>query len=403
MKKALLFAAVALMSTSALASKARRTALGNSPQVTDIQDIAGDVQVGGNMFISRPDKAAAYGEWATMEFGQTSSAATAARSEGGFVRAMGNGALGVYLGAPNATADGFRSALDRTASLVAPGQTLKQENPFRIFYGTKAGDITWGAGLLYSNSKESITGATTSARKQDASGLVASASGDVWDAQLGLGLSNNSTTTIAAGDNKLTGKATYQLTGGYKIDTMYVYGGYSAAGAKADSATVSSFVDRADSELRIGVVNSHKKDGTDFFYGIEFDSATATENSSNVGAVATANSLNQNNATKLEQVKMPLFVGIEAEAASWLVLRASVNHSFGLLGLNRTKITTNNNTDTDRTNADATTVATGAGIKWNKFMFDGVVAAAINGNGSFGFDTGTGNNFLTNASLTYTF
>ena len=399
MKKALLFAAVALMSTSALASKARRTALGNSPQITDIQDIAGDVQVGGNMFIAEPDKAAAYGEWATMEFGQTASAATAARAEGGFVRMMGNGALGVYLGAPNATADGFRSALDRTAGLAGATATLKQENPLRVFYGTKAGDITWGAGLLYSNSKESITGAATSARKQDASGVVASASGDVWDAQLGLGLSNNSTTTVAAGDNKVTGKATFQVTGGYKIDTMYVYGGYSSAGAKGETPAT-TLVDRADNELRVGVVNSHKKYGTDFFYGIEYDSATAKDDASTVGAAAGTNSLNQASATKLEQVKIPLFVGIEAEAASWLVLRASLNHSFSLLGLNKTKITTNNNTDKEFTSADSTTVAAGAGIKWNKFMFDGVLASSTSGTGTFGSD---GANFLTNASLTYTF
>ena len=73
--KTLLIAAVALMSTSALASKARRTALVNAPQLTDIQDIAGDVQIGGNMNIARPDKAVAYGEWATMEFGKTAGTA----------------------------------------------------------------------------------------------------------------------------------------------------------------------------------------------------------------------------------------------------------------------------------------------------------------------------------------
>ena len=401
MKKALLIAAVALMSTSALASKARRTALGNAPQITDIQDIAGDVQIGGNMNIARPDKGAAYGEWATMEFGQTSGSNTAARSEGGFVRMMGNGALGVYLGQPNSTADGFRSAFDRTAGFVATAnQTLKQENPLRVFYGTKSGDMTWGVGLLYSSSKESTAGVATTARKQDASGLIASASGDVWDAQLGLGLSNNSKTTVAAGDNSLTGKPTAQLSGGYKVDTMYVYGGYSTAGAKADSATVNGLVDRADSELRVGVVNSHKKDGTDFFYGIEYDSATATENSSTVGATAAANSLGVANSTKLESVKIPLYVGIEAEAASWLVLRGSIKHTVGLLGLVKTKITTNNNTDQELTGQDSTTVAAGAGIKWNKFSFDGVLASSTNAGGTFGSD---GTNFLTNASLTYTF
>ncbi len=107
-----------------------------------------------------------------------------------------------------------------------------------------------------------------------------------------------------------------------------------------------------------------------------------------------------------------------------------------MLGLNKTKITTNNNTDKELTSADSTTVAAGAGIKWNKFMFDGLIAAATDANGNFGLGGGGGGaggtgapggaggagagspggaggaggnggagtaNFLTTASLTYTF
>ncbi len=403
MKKALLFVAVALMSTTALASKARRAALGNSPHLSDIQDVAGDVQVGGNAFVAKPDKAVAYGEWATMEFGQTATTAPVAgqtTSEGGFVRMMGNGALGVYLGAPNAAANSYRSALDRAGGLtLAVNQTLKQENPLKIFYGTKSGDMTWGAGLLYSSSKDKVTGGATSERKQDAMGIVGSASGDVWDFQAGLGLANNSQTTVAAGTNKVTGKPTLQLSGGYKIDTMYVYGVYGTTGAKGETPTA-TVVDRADNELIVGVVNSHKKDGTDFFYGIEMNTTTAKDDSATVGALATANSIGVANATKVEQTKLPLYVGIEAEAASWLVLRGSVKHTFGLLGLAKSKITTNNNTDSETTGVDSTTVAAGAGIKWNKFSFDGVLASSTSPTGTFGSE---GASFLTNASLTYMF
>ncbi len=399
MKKALLFAAVALMSTSALASKARRTALGNVRDMSDISDIAGDVQVGG-MYIARPDKAMAYGEWALMELGKSTTAATTtAVAEGGFVRMMGSGALGAYLGAPNKAANDYRVSFDTAAATT----TLKQENPLRVFYASKAGDMTWGAGLLYSSSKTKNDGATITSSKQDASGVVVSASTDVWDAQLGLGLSNNATTTVTAGDNSLTGKATAQLTGGYKMDTLYFYGAYGMQGAKGDKAGASTVLDRADNEITLGVMNSHKKDGTNFFYGIEYDATTAKEDAS------TPTSLGANK-TKIETTNLPLYVGIEAEAASWLILRASIKHTVGLLGLAKVKSSTNNSTDSEVTGADATTVAAGAGIKWNKFMLDGVLAASsgaanvgstnkASDNGAIGSDA----NFLTNASLTYTF
>jgi hypothetical protein len=399
MKKALLIAVVALASTSAHASKARETALANSRHLSDIQDV-----VGTNTGVTKPDKAVAYGEWATLEFGPTYTGeyVTAnnqtAGAEGGFVRMMGNSAIGAYLGAPNTTSNAYRTTfsgmLSGTPGVAATTDVLQQENPLRLFYATKAGDLNWGAELYYSSSKaKSTTTGVSHDKKQDAMGVTVSASADMWDAQLGIGLSNNTTDTVAAGDNKLTGKSTLNLSGGYKIDTMYVYGNYGMTGAKADTAATTSVIDRSDTVAKVGIVDSHKKDGTDFFYGIEYQMATLKEDATTPVTLGSHTS-------KVEKDTLPLFIGIEAEAASWLVLRGSISQNLGLLGLAQTKTSTDNSTDATTAGADNTTVAAGAGIKFNKFTMDGVIAASSNAKGNLATD---GNNFLTNVSLTYMF
>jgi hypothetical protein len=395
MKKALVIAAVTVLSTSAFASKARTYALGNSAHLNDVQEV-----------LAKPDKAAAYGEWATLETGATAGAGTlgAPRAEGGFVRMMGQSALGAYLGAGSGTAlTGVQNYRGISASL------LPQENPIRLFYATKAGDMNWGVGLYHTSSKKKqAESATTGEAKQEAMGLTASASTDVWDARAGLGLANNATYKDQNNDIKQTGKTTMSVGGGYHMDTMYIYGEYGQAGAKTEESfgTTTTMADRADTSMTVGVINSHKKDGTDFFYGISYVSSVLKDDAdtpTSLNAVSTAlTGTAGTNANKIEVTSLPLVVGIEAEATSWLVLRGSVSQTFGSLGLAKIKVSEkDSNNDAEYTGKDSTTVAVGTGIKWNKFMLDGVLKASTGGSttGAIGTDT----NFVTNAGLTYTF
>src|SRR5687767_14620277 len=140
MKKALLIAAVTVLSTTAYASKARRTALADSPHLNDVQDIH-----------TKPDRAATYGEWATVEFGATGTGTSEdVAAEGGFVRQSGQTAWGAYVGQASESVEDLRDLAD---SLDGGGVDafLSQENPLRVFYAQKA-DMNWGVGLLYSKS-----------------------------------------------------------------------------------------------------------------------------------------------------------------------------------------------------------------------------------------------------------
>ena len=58
MKKILLIAAVTMMSTSAIASKARKTALGSAAHLSDVNDI-----------LTKPDQAMNHGDSAIFELG----------------------------------------------------------------------------------------------------------------------------------------------------------------------------------------------------------------------------------------------------------------------------------------------------------------------------------------------
>lgn len=375
MKKTLVIAAVTLASASAFASKARLAALQNADHLSDIQDV-----------LTKPGRANNHGEWATLEFGST--AGTTTRAEGGFMRKMGEGALGAYLGGVSETPNGYRGVSTNY---------LKHENPLRVFYATKAGDLSWGVGFYHTSSKN--TQSTASKKKQDAMGLTGSVnSGGDWEAYLGLGLSNTAefeTTTATTGE-KFTGTSTATLGGTYAMDTMTFFGEYTMGGFKHEINS-STKADRSDSSMKFGVVNSHKKDGTDFFYGISYTSTTQKD----AADTPLATSLGAN-IEKKETTTMPIIMGIEAEATSWMVLRGSITQNMNLLGMAKTKTTNKANTDnnTEVTGADNTTINAGAGIKWAKFTVDGTVAVAAADGAAFGTNGGA---FLSKLGMTYMF
>ena len=377
MKKLVLIAAVTIASASAYASKARLDALSNAAHLSDTKDI-----------IAKPDQAVVLPEFATVNFGDKSGGTS--NAEGGMVRRMDGSAWGLYLGSrPGGNAY-------RTIANGAIGGTnvLNMENGINFLYAMDMGDLRWGAGLFYSKTENKRETATLKEQKQDASGLYASVSSTAgWDAQLSFGLANNASfTTVADQENKLKGNTTYVLSGGYWMDTMYIYAAMSSGGAKVEQAST-TLADRKDSSMKVGVINSHKKDGTDFFYGAELLMVTKKEDAD----APLAASLGAN-ITKQETTTLPLIIGVEHEAMSWLTLRASLTQNF-LYSVDKTSA---KNGAKDGTNnvADNTAIAAGTGLKFNKLTFDATLKAATSPTGTFGTD---GTNFMAAGAMTYYF
>jgi hypothetical protein len=368
MKKLFVIAAVTIASASAFASKARQAALQGAAHLSDITDVVG--YASGAI---KPDQALNYGDTLAIEFGTASGNPNA---EGGFVRKHGEDmAYGAFFGHKSATMSYFRT-------LSNSGTTyLNQQNPLNLFYAAKAGDLQWGAGLQYVNSENKVA-----KQKEALTALHLSASSAMgWDAQLAMGLTATAenATTVGA-ERKLEGKSNMALAGGYKMDSLYLYGSYKMASAKDTIASSTNALgDWERTDMSLGVVNSNKKDGADFFYGVAYTS-TAVKNKLSTGEA------------KNDQTALPVIVGLEADAASWLVLRGSLTQNV-LIGTEKQTTAGSTTATTDTIMADSTTAAAGAGIKFGKFTIDGTLRAGTTG--LVGSDT----NFLTNASMTYMF
>ncbi|RYZ84805.1 MAG: hypothetical protein EOP04_17275 [Proteobacteria bacterium] len=365
MKKLMMIAVVTLASASAFASKARLSALSyngsntnglsaNAPHLIDTQTI----------FVN-PADLTTMGSWATFETGSTDATPattpnTAPNAEAGFARASGDARWGFYLG--HGTVASF------SREQAAPTIYLIEENPINLFYAAKMADISWGLGLNYSASDKKTTG-VGALGKQSTTGITGGMRMGPWDASLGLGVVD----TAEVGTNKWTGKMNADLRAGYAMDTWYFYGQYAMTGGKHEVGGAAT-TEYDNNAIRIGAINTTKVDGGEFFWGASYLMDKVEQK---VGA-----------GTKTESNLLPVVVGIEADAASWLVLRGSVTQTVLLSSVK-------NATDT-RTKANDTTVAAGAGIKFNKFTLDGSLAGSTTGQIN-------GGSLLANAGLTYNF
>lgn len=368
---------ILLNSSASFASKARTAALQSVAHIGDIQSVVG----------TKPSNAFKFGEWATFEMGSSSGATS--RAEGGFSKKLEDSMMGAYIGGTNTVVTASRA-------VSAGGNYLTTENPLRLFYAKMSGDLAWGLGVLHTSSKNNSS--TTVNKKQEAMVLHASAYQDAWNAQLALGLTNTAAYSNgnASQEEKLTGKPSTTLSGGYKLDSLYFYGSYLVSGFKHEVGT-STAADRADTVMVLGFTQSHKVNKDDFFYGISYSSSVVND----TAAAPLSTSLGAANRTKSETITMPIIMGFEAEATSWMVLRGSITQNFNLLGIGKTKtenINTDNNTET--VGSDNTTVKAGAGIKWDKFIVDGVIAVANQDGAAFGANGGA---FLSTIGMTYFF
>ena len=352
MKKALLTAAaLTLVSGAAFASKARLTALGGAAHATDTQTI-----------YTKPADMHATGDFVAVEFG-----ANSPKAEGAFVKTMGDYKLGVSLGHN----EGFANTAETTMGFAGV------QNPFAVAYGAKSGDMNWAAAFGYSSADGKDSKIKSSAMK-----VFMGASTEAWDAyaHIGLGASATGQWTDADGNGTVNGAetvgdadATYKGTsglligGGMRSESIYYYGSYGMDGYKVEN-TAAMDHEMAATSMTLGMVNSHKADGVDFFYGLSYEMTEMNNKTASNKDTSTA---------------LPLLVGIEAEAATWMTLRGSIKQNLPFVTESKSTAASLGNL------GNSTVVAAGAGLKFGKATLDftldagttGVVSAApIGGN-----------------------
>ncbi len=355
--KQLLVIAIALTSVNAFATRARVTALAGSEHLLDTQSVYAKPAA-----IFKID-----GDFVTVETGATGAAGAVpvpvatgynGNAEGMIVRTMGDAKMALALGhqSKNASSWGLRAAA-QTAALKAD-----QQNPIEFTYGRKAGDMNWAGTFVYSNYNNKLA-AAGALEKESSMGIRVGAYQGAWDATINLGLAN---TANVVNGNKFTGTMALSAVGGYKVDTLYYFGEFSTVGAKEETSAGAEAMKVADQSIKLGVANSHKKDGNEVFYSV---SLIQGDNKVTVGAAD----------VKTTALTLPIKVGLEVEASTWLTLRGSITQT---TLINTTKKETSpvaGGTDYSFDNgANTTKVAAGAGLKFNKITVDGTLLTTTN-------------------------
>jgi len=358
--KSLLTIAIIIASSTAFATRSRLNALGNPAHLVEQATVYGN-----------PSDIVGLSESLTLETGATSTSGTATSAEGMLIKSFGEAKVGIALGHKDVNVNDLRT------TLVPTTVTVTQQNPIELTYGTKMGDMSVAGTLVYSNYNNKKAD-----EKENTMSVRAGAQTALWTASVDLGLANKWT----SGTTEVKGKTNLVVGGGYNVSPeLYVYGSYSMLGAKKSSGSTQDN-DLDKNVIQAGAVTSLKKDGNEFFYGASLVNTVVKDAKTSLST----------DDTKTTALTLPVIIGFEADAASWLTLRGSVTQT---VLINDTKEETGSTTSSEFSpGANNTTFAAGAGLKFNKVTVDGSILAG----GKQNIDLGS-NNLLGQVGLTYAF
>jgi hypothetical protein len=277
MKKTLVVAAgLAVLSTSAFASKARMSALSQG-------DVLGSYYMDDNRNIWRmPHHVNTHNNFVITEWagGQADSTGVA-QAEGGFFRSGATMNYGLYLNSDS------------------QNNIATTQDPSRIdLFVAGSGSMEWGARLGYASFTNGDDEGT--AFDLTVSGVLGGA--DVW-----LGFSPAATTTVTSTDTEFNSDMRLGFTYGVMDHTLFAE--YSSEGGAGDDVD-------AQSTIVVGMGKTMAAgDSATVFYDVQVQST------SNVG-------FNED----VSLMRVPVRFGAEVKANSWLTWRASISQSiFGAL------------------------------------------------------------------------
>lgn len=358
MKKVLLITGLAVLSTSAFASKARMEALG---QGTESYYAADSRSVFVNPAALNDMKNYIVTEWglgASATGTAVADAQAAPRAEGGFFREQGTFAYGLYLG---------NNSEARTA--VGSDTFLNQQNAVDFFLAGDMG-MKWGAKLHYASAK--VEDSTTVTRKNSAFGLGLGASQGDFEGYLNFDLSDKSEGSAAASGDVWKRKPGMKLGGSYKWSGLSFFADYATTseelslvagtavtgwtpGLAAATVAAGTTSTHKTSDITVGVAKIHEVNPTSRFIA---DLRLLLLNDEVGGSSDT----NANG--KVKTTKLPVTFALETDATSWLVLRGSVSQN---LQGSRKYISGRS------AQYSTTTVNTGATLNFGKLKLDGVI------------------------------
>ncbi|WP_417335394.1 hypothetical protein [Halobacteriovorax marinus] len=368
MKKQVLIATgLAVLSTSAFASKARLEALGQNDDRGSFY-----VEDARNIFRNAA-KVNTFKNYITTEWGTASNStldsAAAPHAEGGFFREMGSFNYGVYMGSQIDAQNDERTGTYQT-----------HDNGLDLFFGGDMG-VQWGARVHYASGNTENAGTHKLEHSNFGLGL-GMMMGDI-EGYANITLSDESKGGAAAGDkfeaNSLNLGASYNLNG------TKIYVDYDKTGF--DDTVGTAKEEQTDTVITVGVGRIHEVSST---ARLNMDVAFVSEKDENKTATT----------TETKETMLPLTIGFEADATSWLTLRGSVSQNIIINNREVKTATTNKNTKANTTNVSA-----GATLNFGKLKVDGSIGTTDHNrtgnqaeNGTLALD-----NVLTRVGVTYWF
>lgn len=359
---------LAVIAAPAFATKARLQALGES---TDGSFFINDNR---NIFLNSA-QVNNHKDLVTMEWGAGSSVEggdAAPNAEGGVYKSHNNMTYGLQLGRGVSFNNG--------AETVSTG-AFDASNAIDLFVGGDAG-FKWGANLTYAGSNNKTT-----ALKEEASVLdvnLGAIFGD-FTAYVNYGAMGGTENTRGTAQYDIERKNNIEVGGSYQLNEYTIFGQYSMADFEDSKNTKK---ESESTSYLVGVGRNDKiNDKTTFFTKLQFSQANQEDKKP------------KTTDTTLQQV--PVTIGLEYDAASWVTIRGSVAQ-------NLWSKNDNDVTKAESTVANSTNVNAGATLKFGDLSLDGVVGT--DNNTTAGVDSTTTekgilalDNLMTRVALTYKF
>lgn len=383
MKKLLLLVLLTSMFGTAHATRSRMNSLGQDPN-------QGSFYLMDNRnFFRNPANAAKMRNFMVAELG-TDYAKVADKNvtgggnvEGGYFGEFNSDmAYGVYLGKRNVAIDGavslYNVANAGTATLLDSGSA----NPLNLFLGGGS-DMKWGLNLAYASTDKSLTGGD---QQYDNLGLAV---GIETSGGLQVYVSYQDATTEGAASS--TGWINNTKIESAPMTIGLIYG---------MNAETTLFAQYNGGDIKTTVAGTETKNnssgwviGVGRIYELSPTARFNFDLSYNQGEVESGGGK-----SKVTTTRLPITVGLEADAAEWLILRASVAQNFILGDVKNTSsgavVTKDNSALT------GTRVALGGTLHFGKLKIDGNLGG-VGGDSNTALFSAT--NFFVNAAATYMF
>ena len=298
-------------------------------------------------------------EWGRRE--RTGTATPSADAEGGFVTTLGPGKLGAQVGRATDFTGLIREVnivmadvpLNTTGSTLAEGQ-----NTVDVLYGGGT-DLRWGGGIAITRSKFA-TGNPSQQSSVQGYDLRGGINTDTFEAYGSLLLGAFSKTDLGTASASFNESFGLQAGGAFQVMTDL----------------------KLFAQARYDKFNASRGDTVDYDgkrFGFTGGAAMvrAFENNARLIAAAELNYVDANakdNKSKPEEkysvLSVPLTLGLEADANTWLRMRGSVRQNVLIGQIKSTSGNTANDSNSYENAPNDTSVAFGAGASLNKFNFD---------------------------------